>query len=652
MSPGRRWPSFTLLEKVFLALALLAVALWFAGAGGFFAGLVTFAAVSLGAWLGIRLLVRGIRRAIWRLRNRLIVTYVFIAVVPIILILFLAQLGASVLAQQVGVYLVNSELDRRLAFIRSGASGFLRVPPQARPLFIQRNGTFVRERFPGFQMLARDSKEEYRFPADSDLAFPPSGWNPAYGLVARDGLLYAWALERKDDLQVLAMAPITRQFLADLVPNLGLIDLVWFPDPDRSNRGTRARPHDDRPADSPGIPPGANFFDRAILWGTAIPVSLWAEPQKQDSYLLSVHTRVSAILNVVFSGGWERPGLLQILYGLAMLLLVVQIVSLVIGVSLTRTITGTVHAIYEGTERVKEGDFGHRIAIKGNDQLAELAMSFNSMTENLQRLVTVEKERERLQAELEIAREVQDALQPRVAPRVKRLRVTTACNAARMVSGDYYDYQMLGETRLALAVGDVAGKGISAALLMATVQSAFRTQIRHCVEAAAKATNGGASSVITAVATSQLVTQLNQQLYDYTAAEKYATFFLAFYDDESGEMTYTNAGHLPPLLIRDGEAHKLEINGMVVGAFPFARYGESQVRLESGDLLVCYTDGVTEPENEYGEMFGEERLIDVLIRNARRDENEIAAAVTGAVRQWTGSPELQDDMTLVLARRV
>ncbi|HBY60916.1 MAG TPA: serine/threonine protein phosphatase, partial [Solibacterales bacterium] len=368
---------------------------------------------------------------------------------------------------------------------------------------------------------------------------------------------------------------------------------------------------------------------------------------------ISVHTRVSAILNVVFTGGWERPGLLQILYGLAMLLLIVEFVSLVIGVSLTRTITGTVHSIYEGTQHIKEGDFSHRIVIRGNDQLAELAMSFNTMTENLQRLVRVEKERERLQAELEIAREVQDALQPRVAPRVKRMRVNTACNAARMVSGDYYDYQMLGDTRLAIAVGDVAGKGISAALLMATVQAAFRTQIRQSVEAAAAAVgNGGTGHAATCVSTSALVTQLNQQLYDYTSAEKYATFFLAFYDDETGEMSYTNAGHLPPLLIRGGEAQRLEINGMVVGAFPFARYGESRVRLESGDLLVCYTDGVTEPENEYGEMFGEERLIEVLTRNARRDEDQIAAAVTGAVRQWTGSPELQDDMTLVLARRM
>ena len=96
----------------------------------------------------------------------------------------------------------------------------------------------------------------------------------------------------------------------------------------------------------------------------------------------------------------------------------------------------------------------------------------------------------------------------------------------------------------------------------------------------------------------------------------------------------------------------LDVNGTVVGAFPFSEYDESRVQLRPGDLLVCYTDGVTEPENEYGEMFGEERLMELLLRNANRPEEEIIQLVLDSVRQWTGSEELQDDMTLLLARRV
>ena len=106
------------------------------------------------------------------------------------------------------------------------------------------------------------------------------------------------------------------------------------------------------------------------------------------------------------------------------------------------------------------------------------------------------------------------------------------------------------------------------------------------------------------------------------------------------------------MLIRDGEASRLNVDGTVVGAFPFAQYDESQVTLQSGDLLVIFTDGVSEPENVYGEMFGEDRLSDLVVRNAHRPDHEIVEIVTEAVHQWTGSPELQDDMTLLLARRL
>ena len=156
----------------------------------------------------------------------------------------------------------------------------------------------------------------------------------------------------------------------------------------------------------------------------------------------------------------------------------VELVSIVIGVRLTRTITGAVHNLYQGTERIRVGDFSHRIEVRGNDQLAELSQSFNHMTEDLERLVEVAKEKERLQSEIEIAREVQNQLFPKSVPVSKTLELAAACLPARLVSGDYYDYMNLEAPSLALAIGDVAGKGISAALLMATVQSTMRTQLR------------------------------------------------------------------------------------------------------------------------------------------------------------------------------
>jgi sigma-B regulation protein RsbU (phosphoserine phosphatase) len=212
-----------------------------------------------------------------------------------------------------------------------------------------------------------------------------------------------------------------------------------------------------------------------------------------------------------------------------------------------------------------------------------------------------------------------------------------------VVSGDYYDYETVRSNKLAFAIGDVAGKGISAALLMATVQAALRAQIRSGIDRPS-------SERDSSLASAKLVSELNQQLYAHTAPEKYATFFFALYDEPSCTLTYTNAGHLSPILIRKGEATLLDTNGTVVGAFPFAEYDESKLKLRTDDLLVFYTDGITEPENAYGEMFGEQRLIELVARSVHEDDQMIIRKVIDAVRDWHSAPELPDDMTLMIAR--
>jgi sigma-B regulation protein RsbU (phosphoserine phosphatase) len=311
---------------------------------------------------------------------------------------------------------------------------------------------------------------------------------------------------------------------------------------------------------------------------------------------------------------------------------------MVAGVRLSRSITGAVHELYQGTLHVQKADFSYRIPVRGNDQLAELTSSFNSMTHNMGRLIVVAKENERMQAELEIARQVQARLFPSAAPSLKGLKLDAVCKPARTVSGDYYDYLSVSEHAVAFAIGDVAGKGISAALLMAAIQSTMRTQLT--------------GSAPERFSTASVVATLNRQLYATTSTEKYATFFFALYDDDRHTLTYTNAGHLSPLLMRNGEFQTLEPTGTVVGLFPAADYGEQTVPLEAGDILVTYTDGVAEPENVYGEMFGEERLRELLLRYAHADSSEIIARVMEAVIHWTGEGELQDDMTMLVAQRL
>jgi sigma-B regulation protein RsbU (phosphoserine phosphatase) len=211
------------------------------------------------------------------------------------------------------------------------------------------------------------------------------------------------------------------------------------------------------------------------------------------------------------------------------------------------------------------------------------------------------------------------------------------------VSGDYYDFLKLDEHRVGLVLGDVSGKGISAALLMAAIQSALRAQLYNGFA-------GALGSGFGKLSTAQVVDRLNRQLYANTPLEKYVTFFFAIYDAETRKLSYTNAGHLPPILFHNGKVDRLRIGGTVVGLFPAMKYEVGEIRLEPNDLLLAYTDGITEPENTYGEQFGEERLLDVARRMAGASPEVLANTIYHTVDEWTGSPELQDDMTLLLAR--
>ena len=597
-------------------------------------------------WVATRFARSIVNQMLWRLRNRLIVAYFFIAVVPILLISALVGIGGMFVGGQVSIFLVTSELERRTNSLRNSVE-FMARDTRNRPDSAANFAAFLETRFPGVQIFVQEAGR-WTYPPEG-VAQPPSDqWPDGGGLLMRDKMLYGWAHVARPQRSVMAVFPITRDFLGEMAPDVGESTVLLL----RENRAlvhsSEANPS--RPSRN-RLPPAVNMLDREIWWGAPLSVAVWENHgATEDDVWFTIRTRPSAVLRTVFTKKVDFASELipMVFLSVAILFLIAEIIALLIGVSLTRTITGAVHELYEGTMHITRGEFSHRIPLRGHDQLTELSASFNHMTENMERLLVVEKERASLQAELEIAREVQNQLYPRNVPQMPSLRLTAVCDPARMVSGDYYDYQQLEGDRVAIAIGDVCGKGISAALLMATVQSSFRTQLRGSIEVA---TVAGQHAAHLTVSTSTVVSNLNQQLHADTAAEKYATFFLGVYDQGSSTLTYTNAGHLPPILIRDGKAQRLETNGMVVGAFAFATYDESRIVLQAGDLLVFFTDGVTEPENEYGEMFDEERLIALLVKNAHLDEEEIILSVSHAVHQWTGSDELQDDMTLLLVRR-
>jgi sigma-B regulation protein RsbU (phosphoserine phosphatase) len=581
--------------------------------------LITLALVAYGLFrLGRLILQRS--RIIWRLRNRLIVTYVFVGAVPIVLILALTYCGAWIVVGQVATYLVSSELQHRAAALQSPARFLSQAVPSERAGLAAQVASLLRERAPGLEMLVTGDdtfNPAFRYPPESTLEAPAPGWKDYTGIVFKDGLYYSMSLVRTGRTRALLLAP---GVLENLVPGIGALSIY-------NSAGSKL---------AGAVPPPYNRLDFECFWGNRIDAASWDEPNQKPVTTLSVITRPSAVLAVVFSGrlDFEEDALLAFV-AIACLLALVELISVIIGATMTRNITGAVHNIYEGTLRIGRGDFSHRIPVKGNDQLADLGTSFNRMTAQLENLLVVAKEKERMQSELDIASEVQNQLFPRTAPPTRTIQLIGACEPARSVSGDYYDYLCLPDGNLALAIGDVAGKGISAALLMASIQSILRTQL-----------------ACTQLCTASIVEQLNRQLYANTAPEKYASFFFGLYDDCSRVLTYTNAGHVAPLLVCGDDVRPLEVTGTVVGLFASVHYEEEKISLCPGDLLIAYTDGITEPENAYGEEFGAERLAESVLKNRYCEPGEMVAKVMEAVKRWSGAPELPDDMTVMIARGI
>ncbi len=586
------------------------------------------------AVIGTILAYRLARKSIWSLRNRLYVTWFFIGVVPILLILALAASGTWIVCGQVAAHLVNSELDRRAAFLATPALILSQASSADRALVTEQMGRLLAERMPGVQVVV-SGVQTLHYPPESNLEAPAAGWKTYVGCLLRNGRYYSAAIVNTNGTTVAALAPITPEVLGNIVPGIGASRIGMI----GPYAGAVPEPAE-----------GWGRLDFQTPWISfdAIPVARWENPAASQKENLVVSTRPSAVLRTVFGNGLDFAQTVTLVFVLLLIaLLAVQLISWVIGVSLTRTVTNAVQAMYEGTQRIAQGDFSWRIPVKGNDQLAELGNSFNNMTAQIENLVVIAKEKERLQSEVQIAGEVQNQLFPRTAPSMRTIELVGVCEAARMVSGDYYDYLSLPDGNLALAIGDVAGKGISAALLMASIQSIMRTQLAAGL---ARSATAGSGQTAIRFSTSGIVAQLNRQLYANTSPEKYATFFFGLYDDQTRMLTYTNAGHLQPLLLHGGESNLLDVTGTVVGAFPVIRYEEQTVAIGAGDVLVAYTDGITEPENAYGQEFGIERLTDTALRWQNSEPREIVARIMEAVKQWSTAPELPDDMTVLIAR--
>jgi sigma-B regulation protein RsbU (phosphoserine phosphatase) len=646
---------------------------------------LTFVCLVLFSWL----LFRWLRKQLlWRLRNRLIVTYVFIGVIPVVLLVTLAGTAFYLFAGQFATFIVTSGLNSDLKSLGAANSAIA----HELVVSLQRGGRAESSALEGLRKSDKgwadrqvcvwmDSKLVLNS-APAGVASEPPKWpgfvKPPFREVVRDhDRLFLRAADTVQmggaKLNVLSSEPLDQHLLENLAMNLGEITLyakgLSLRKVDQSQQSTKTTSYvlDTGkeplvPTFSAGtIPPAQRTGDRLVTFATSLFVVNWESGDVNSPAAVSVQTRMSVLYDRLFAAlGEFAPAIEFALVAMVIVFAVIELFALMIGVGLTRTITRAVANLYHATQRVNRGDFSHRIVVKSKDQLAALETSFNSMTESLEKLLAEQKEKQRLENELVIAQEVQAQLFPKEISQLESLEVHGFCRPARTVSGDYYDFLALNSHKLTLAVGDISGKGISAALLMATIHSAVRAyslesipEQRMPVAVGAVAGSGmmlGSSLPGSDIAPGVLLSLLNHQLYESTPSEKYATLFLGTYDGESRKITYSNGGHLPPIIIsEDGGIRRLEAGGTVVGLFDNMTYDEGSAQLQAGDVFLAYSDGVTEPENDFGE-FGEQRLIELVRENQHHSLVRISEIVTAAVDDWIGAKEQPDDITLVLAR--
>lgn len=682
-------------------------------------------------YFGLKLAVRLKRKLLWKVRRRLIITYLFVGLTPVVLLLALGALAATGGSSQAMVRVVTVEIEaterQALEGAKALAGALARLPPNTpereAQAWLEERAALLRAALPGARVYAwragaaanplflgdgvaaelssADLSEAARGvgPDAADNREPLPRWlggraewhgfaflPTAEGAETAFGTPSVRALVRTGEgnraATVLVAVPVSRALVARYRENTGvnvrpfLIGLKLEENgPDgkeisykfgdaEAQREVGPRPH------------GERFFDvsrdqfgerlpRFNGFNFPCPVFLdatdWATGERQ--------ARWSFVVDWSWSEGgkqfWNNLVLgqtfWQMLYVIAVIFLIFELLALLSAGWMTRAVTGTVHKLYRATESVKRGDFSHRIRTRSRDQLGELAFAFNDMSANIEALLAERVGHERLKREVEIAHEVQAQLFPRSTPALRSADIAGECRAALGVAGDYYDFVEVAPGLIALTLGDVSGKGLSASLVMSNLQATLRAQVSIIAERlrvaapthAAQALEMRVTGTDDGCLVSRMAGRINGQLCRSTDADRFATLFLALYDDAARSLRYTNAGHNAPVLVRaDGTIERLWTGGTVLGAFDGVPFEEGQTELNEGDLLVIFSDGITEAQNATGEEYGEQRLADLAAARRAETVENIRRDIFDEIDRWTGQADRGDDQTLVILKAV
>lgn len=654
------WRRLSWVDIVCATMAAAGVLSALLGLNGGIFNFFEFLAVLAGLYLLVRLIGWWRSKLLWSLRNRLIVAYLFIAVVPILSIVILAVLAARILYSQLGAYLLYEDLHQRIEMVADIAQHIaiahealpasLPIDESERILAVQSHAVHDRE-LPGLRISFSNDLSLLEKIAPGQQSFA--------GLLQQGEELSLVSLrtipDSKGQRLVILRVPIstpgtdTSEFLSTIAPDLGAIQLhlmeryegnapqgVLYSSGDKQYRVARGIVASNRT-----LQPPLFWFDSPVNVVSRLDSVFVAKDGKTLDLarpLLAVsNARPSRLSARIFTSLGELRNSYVILFVLVVIIfLLIEAAAWATGIVLTRRITRAVSDLYKATQFVQAADFSHRIKVEQLDQLGALGESFNQMTGSIGTLIEEQNKRQRLENEISIAREVQNQLFPSTLPSVPGVEIEAICKAARSVSGDYYDFIQLSPTHVAIAIADISGKGISAALLMASLQAALRSQTL---------TEGSES-----LSTAELVGRLNKHLVRNTGDDRFATFFIAVYDSATRTLRYTNAGHLPSFLICNGASHLLDKGGMVLGVVDDYVYEQGVLQVGPNALLIGYSDGLVEPENVYGEEFGIPRLKEAAVRVQSAAPLMVAESLMAAAEEWAGTPEQADDMTVIVAR--
>jgi sigma-B regulation protein RsbU (phosphoserine phosphatase) len=592
------------------------------------------------AWYGFRVVRYALRRLLWRIRTKLLVSYLFIAVVPVVLLSIFFLVAGVLFTGLVASHLLSTEVDRQARDLDQTARTTLsHAPIGETPLGERLKG--AQARHPGLAWVASSGG---RVSGAAGLPQALPSWLPEsgfVGLVKQGGEDRLRAVARRGSDFLLLDAPVDEALVAELTTRTGIRLLPAHANVRSDGRNVTITMRDDQQAKDGASPASAKeqrFEAKGMLFVAALDQTDWDTGEKGSLTRAIAYQPVELVQRL--SSGTAVTGalLMKIWAVVGVVFAVMYCIALLLGVLLARSITRSVHALSHGTERLRQGDFTHQIRVRSRDQLGELAESFNVMARGIEDLLRESAEKERMEEELRIARQIQMSLLPQGAVAMTGLRMAALCLPAAEVGGDYYDLLPLSDTRLGVVMADVSGKGTSAALYMAELKGLVLSLSRICDSPGT------------------LLKQANRILAANLDSRSFITMTYAIVDTAARTMRFARAGHNPLIHLEGatGLTRVLTPQGLGLGIDAGDRFDdileESEVPLVPGDLFLFFTDGLSEAMNPSSELFGEQRLRDLLEAAPGLDSEPMKDRILAAVRAFAEGTAQHDDMTMVVLR--